>query len=169
MKKSLFFVVIITIFCLSSLAIAQVEWPLENTTFINENNTHVVVGTPEVVPGVIGNALYFDGLTTGIIVDDNPFEMSPEFTIEMYIKPEANPGVKAKLFNPWDADENMNALFLECWGKDSTQSNDLLDKVILKTAFKTPLFNTATLFSGELEGAPKKLRAILQSRYTMEF
>ena len=151
MRKYYYLLVVTLILFSFSTAFAQVEWPLENLNAINGATDHTIVGLPEVVPGIIGHAYKFDGLTAGIIVQDNPIDMAAEFTIEMYIKPEANPGVKAKMFNIWDADESANALFLECWGVDSTKTNDLPDKVILKTAFKTPLFNTATEFSAELE------------------
>ncbi len=156
MIKKISFLALITLWLFSfAFAIAghkpQVEWPLENLTDINENTTHTVVGVPEIVDGLIGKAFKFNGLTDGIIVEDNPIDMAPEFTIEMYIKPEANPGVKAKLFNIWNVDESQSALFLECWGKDSTKTYDLQNKVVLKTAFKTPRFNTATLFSQELD------------------
>ena len=114
---------VVTILFIFSIVMAQdqqvVEWPLENTNFINNSNTHTILGVPEIAEGLVGNGVLFNGITDGLLIDDNPIANAEAYTVEFYAYPH-DTETKAKLLNVWTAEED-SGMFVECWGTTPDQ------------------------------------------------
>jgi hypothetical protein len=74
----------------------SVIWEPGNSSFIKETGAKVL-GNPTIKKDNIGNALSFDGIADGLIIDKNPVEGWSKFTIEALFRPMED-GPKAPRF-----------------------------------------------------------------------
>ncbi|MGM1056538.1 MAG: LamG-like jellyroll fold domain-containing protein [Bacteroidota bacterium] len=63
-----------------------IVWKIDSTNKIGENVV-IVSGNPQVISGENGNAVEFDGVDDGLLIDHNPIAGMQEFTIEVDLKP----------------------------------------------------------------------------------
>lgn len=67
-----------------------VIWNLENPYNVGGFSTTFLTDKPSVVNTTFGEALYFDGINDGLLIDYNPLANCSSFTIEIFFKPDSS-------------------------------------------------------------------------------
>lgn len=64
----------------------EIVWNLESLENIGGYNTYII-GNPEIISTDSGKAIQFDGVKSGLLVNNNPVHNMEKFTIEVAFKP----------------------------------------------------------------------------------
>ncbi|WP_438479850.1 LamG domain-containing protein [Oleiharenicola lentus] len=88
---------------------APVIWQLHSPTRVGHHLT-AVLGTPVAQAEVAGPAVFFNGVTDGIFVPENPLAGAEQFTIEILFKPASDGPAEQRFFHLQD-DAGSRVLF----------------------------------------------------------
>ena len=136
------------ILLLLSVSISQAQttsvlWLVDNLSQIGGNSVQVF-GNPKIINSDIGNAVEFDGIDDGIIVNNNPMTGVSAFTVEIIFKPYADGGVEQRFLH-FQQDDN-NRILVELrnnsnanWSLDTFIKSGISNKTLLDYAFVHPL------------------------------
>ena len=139
---------ILVILLLLSVSVVQAQttsvlWIVDNLTQIGGNSVQVF-GNPKIINSDIGNAVEFDGIDDGIIVNNNPMVGVSAFTVEIIFKPYADGGVEQRFLH-FQQDDN-NRILIELrnnsnanWSLDTFIKSGASNKTLLDYAFVHPL------------------------------
>ncbi|WP_269225785.1 LamG-like jellyroll fold domain-containing protein [Flavobacterium eburneipallidum] len=108
MKKSISLILIVVISTISYAQVKTVHWRIDNLTQIG-GNAVTVSGNPKVIQTDLGNAIEFDGIKDGLLVNNNPMNEATEFTIEIILKPYSGGAVEQRYLH-FQQDENNRIL-----------------------------------------------------------
>lgn len=79
-------------------AAGPVMWKIDNLKEIGGKQA-IVLGNPQVIKVPKGNAVLFDGLDEGLVVNTNPVSGARAFTIEAVFRPDAGGGAEQRWFH----------------------------------------------------------------------
>jgi hypothetical protein len=96
MKKLI--LMMLSAYVLNATSNAQdlVDWVLSDLLNSPSENT-VVIGNPETITSPYGDAVLFNGVSEGILIDYSPLQNLSDFTIEVIMRPDTG-GLKAQRF-----------------------------------------------------------------------
>lgn len=103
----------------------SVLWHIDNLSQIGGNSVQVV-GNPKIIQTEIGDAIEFDGVDDGLIVNNNPMAGVSAFTIEIIFKPYTNGAIEQRFLH-FQQDDN-NRILIEL--RNTNNTNWSLDTFI---------------------------------------
>ncbi len=87
-----------------------VTWAIDNLESIGGHRT-TVLGAPTVIETPQGRALAFDGVDDALFVEDHPLARLPQFTVEIYFRPDAGGAPAQRFFHMQDDGSGGRVLF----------------------------------------------------------
>jgi hypothetical protein len=87
-----------------------VVWAVDNLQSIGGHRT-TVLGAPMVIETPAGKALQFDGDDDALFVDHHPLARMPQFTVELYFRPDAGGSPAQRFFHMQDDATGGRVLF----------------------------------------------------------
>ncbi|MEN3322771.1 LamG-like jellyroll fold domain-containing protein [Mariniflexile soesokkakense] len=125
MKKS----ILLILMCLTLLTThAQVNtefWRVDNLSLIGGNNIQVI-GNPKIINTEIGDAVEFNGINDGLIVNNHPVSGATAFTIEIIFKPYSGGAIEQRFLHLQQDDNNRILIEL----RNNNNANWSLDTFI---------------------------------------
>jgi len=132
-------------------------WNLENLDRIGGRPV-TVLGAPKVIATRRGNAVEFDGVKDGLLVDSHPLAGQRQFTIEVIFRPDPG-GLKEQRFLHLQEDDSENRILLETrltddgkWFLDTYVRSGQTDQTLYAEDFLHPLgqwYSAALVFDGK--------------------
>jgi acetyl esterase/lipase len=86
-----------------------VVWTVDNLSSIGGHPVQVL-GNPRVVSTDVGPAVEFDGVDDGLLLDVNPLQGLPRFTVEVFFQPDADGPEEQRFFHAEEAGTGNRAL-----------------------------------------------------------
>lgn len=141
--KSISVILFLLSVSISQAQTTSVLWLVDNLSQIGGNSVQVF-GNPKIINSDIGNAVEFNGIDDGIIVNNNPMAGVSAFTVEIIFKPYADGGVEQRFLH-FQQDDN-NRILIELrnnsnanWSLDTFIKSGISNKTLLDYAFVHPL------------------------------
>jgi hypothetical protein len=91
-------------------AAGAVSWAIDNLQSIAGHPT-TVLGAPMVIETPAGKALAFDGVDDALFVENHPLAGLPQFTVEIYFRPDAGGSPAQRFFHMQDDSSGGRVLF----------------------------------------------------------
>lgn len=135
----------------------SITWKINNLKTIGGNKL-TVLGAPQIIKTDKGNALLFEGVDDGIIIDNNPIASWREFTIEAVFRPDADGAKEQRWFHIEDGENAESRALLETrlagndWFIDTFIKSGENRLPLLAENFKHPLghwYRVALVFDGK--------------------
>lgn len=134
-----------------------VNWKIDNLKKIG-GNAVTISGNPQIINTEKGNAILFDGVDDGIVVDNNPIQGWREFTIEATFRPDPNGAAEQRWLHIEDSENAESRALLETrlvgdlWFVDTFIKSGENRLPLFAENFKHPLgkwFIVALVFDGK--------------------
>ncbi|MGK9476338.1 LamG-like jellyroll fold domain-containing protein [Melioribacter sp. OK-6-Me] len=95
MKKVTIFTVLHLCILITTVSQAQdtLVWILNNPDTVGNFKTSFLTGRPSIINTEYGDALYFDGIDDGILINNYPLCDSENFTIEVFFRPDSSSNI----------------------------------------------------------------------------
>ncbi|MFG6687684.1 LamG-like jellyroll fold domain-containing protein [Mariniflexile sp. HNIBRBA6329] len=103
----------------------SVHWDINSLSQIGGNNVQVI-GNPQIIDTDLGNAVEFDGIDDGLIINNNPMAGVSAFTVEIIFKPYSDGGTEQRFLH-FQQDDN-NRILIEL--RNNSNANWSLDTFI---------------------------------------
>ena len=130
-------------------------WRIDNLKQI-DGHTTATIGNPQIIPAPRGEAVLFDGVKDGLLIDANPVAGLQSFTVEAIFRPDMG-GSKEQRWLHIQGDTRDDRVLLEIrvdgkqWFLDTFIKSGESSRALYAEAFKHPLgqwYQVALVFDG---------------------
>ncbi|MFL1012550.1 LamG-like jellyroll fold domain-containing protein [Flavisericum labens] len=145
MKKELLLVLSTLVFFISNAQTTNVTWHVDNLTEIGGSSVQVI-GNPQIIETELGKAIEFNGISDGLIVDNNPMAGATAFTVEIIFKPYSGGGTEQRFLHCQQDDNNRILIELrnnndENWSLDTFIKSGASNQALLDYSYVHSLDN----------------------------